>query len=75
MAVAQLTQHLRQNLEELVVVDVIVRAYLIYIIYVLPVESVSFMLVIEEAVALVDDLPQRLEVALGGVGVFLFIYT
>jgi hypothetical protein len=33
------------------------------------------MLVIEEAVALVDDLPQRLEVALRGVGVFFFIYT
>jgi hypothetical protein len=57
----------------LVTVQIASRAYLIYIIGLLPVETVSLLLVLEEAVVLIDDAPQGLEVALRGVGVGFLI--
>jgi hypothetical protein len=64
VSVAQFREHIGEHLEELLVVDAVVRAYLIYIISLLPVESVFMLLIVEEAVVLVDDLPKRLEIPL-----------
>jgi hypothetical protein len=43
---------------------VVAHAYLIFIIDGIPVEAVFVLLVVEEAVVLVDNLPERFEVAL-----------
>jgi len=42
-------------------------------IYLLPVESVLMLLIVEETIVLVDDLPQCLEIAGRGVWSFLLI--
>ena len=67
MSVAQLGEHIGENFEELVVVDLVTRAYLIYIILLVPVESISLLLIVEETVVLIDDAPQGFEVSLRGV--------
>ena len=73
VAVAQFGEHAREHLEELVVGKVTFRAYIIYIINLLPVEAIDLLFVVEEAVMLVDDAPQGLEVSLCGVRVFLLV--
>ena len=65
VSVAQLRQHVGEHLEELVVVELSHRAYLIFIIYTVPVESVNLVFIVVETVVLIDDLPQGFEVALG----------
>ena len=57
MTVAELRECLGEHLEELLLVHLVVRAYIIYIIYLLPVKTVFVLLVVEEAVMLVDDFP------------------
>jgi hypothetical protein len=52
---------------------VVADAYLVFIVYGIPVESVFVLLVVEEAVVLVDDLPERFEIALGGIVVLDFV--
>ena len=71
VAVAQFAEHIGEHLEQLLATDAVPRAYLIYIIYIVPV----YILVIKEAVVLVHDLPQGLEVALGGIFVLDFVYA
>ena len=71
MTVFQRAEHIGEYFEELFAVDIIARAYLIYFIYRVPV----YLLVIEEAVVLIDDLPEGFEVALGGIGLFALIYA
>ena len=51
----------------------VAHAYLIFIIDRIPVESVFVSLIIEEAVVLVDYLPESLEVAYGCVVVLDFV--
>ena len=68
-------EHVGEHFEELLLTDHVVRAYLIYIIYLLPVESVFMLLVIEEAVMLVDNLPECLEVTLRRIFVLDFVDT
>ena len=75
VAVAQFGEHVGEHLEELLLADHVVRAYLIYIIYLLPVESVFMLLVVEEAVVLVDNLPECLEVPLWRIFVLDFVDT
>ena len=73
MSVAQLCQHVAEHLEELALVHLVAHAYLIFIIYMIPVKSVLMLFVGKEAVVLVDDFPKRLEVARRCVGAFLRI--
>jgi hypothetical protein len=51
------------------------HAYLIFIIYCIPVKTIFVLLIVEEAIVLIDNLPKRFEVSLGGVVVFDFVYT
>ena len=69
MAIAQFAEHVGKHLKQLFAVDIIARAYLIYIIYRVPV----YILIVEEAVVLVDYLPQGLKVALRGILVLDFV--
>ena len=64
VAVAQLAEHVAEHLEQLLVVHAVVHADLIFLIDGVPVKPVLVLLVVEEAVVLVDNLPQRLEVTL-----------
>ena len=57
VTISQFGEHGGQHLEELFVVEVTFRAYIIYIIYLLPVETVFMLFVVEEAVVFVDDMP------------------
>ena len=75
VSVFQLGEHVGEYLEELVVVHRSFRAYLIYIIYSVPVETIDLLFVVEEAVVLVDDAPQGLEVTLRRVFVLCHIDT
>jgi hypothetical protein len=54
---------------------VVAYAYLIFIIYGIPVKTVFVLLVVEETVMLIDNLPERFEIALGSVGAFNFVYA
>jgi hypothetical protein len=49
---------------------VIAYAYLIFIIYSVPVETVFVLFVVEETIVLIDNLPKGFEVSLGCVGAF-----
>ena len=69
MTVAQLAEHVGQHLEQLFAAYSVPRAYLIYIIYIIPV----YILIIKEAVVLVHNLPQGLEVALRSILVLVFV--
>ena len=69
MSVFKCAEHIGEYLEELFAVDIVARAYLIYFVYRVPVN----LLVVEEAVVLIDDLPEGFEVALGGIFVLLLI--
>jgi hypothetical protein len=71
VAIAQFAKHIGQYLKQLFAIDIIARAYLIYIINRVPVN----IFIVEEAVVLIDYLPQRLEVALRGVFVLDFVDT
>ena len=73
MAVAQLCKHVAQHFEELFAGHLLVHAYLIFLIDCVPVKSVLLLLVVKEAVVLVNYLPQCLEVSLPGVGQLVFI--
>ena len=57
VTVFQFGEHVGENFEELVVVHRSFRAYIIYIIKGVPVETIDLLLVVEEAVVLVDDPP------------------
>jgi hypothetical protein len=57
MAVSEFAKHRGKHLKQLFVVEIVFRAYIIYIIYVLPIEAVFMLFVVEEAVVLVDDMP------------------
>jgi hypothetical protein len=71
MSVFQFCQHIAQYLEQMVVAQVIGDKRLKLCFYPIPVN----MFVIKETIMLVDDAPQSLEVALGGVGIFLVAHT
>ena len=57
MSVLQFGEHVGEDFEELVVVHRPFRAYIIYIIKGVPVEAIDLLLVVEEAVVLIDDPP------------------
>jgi hypothetical protein len=54
---------------------VAVDALNVFVVYLLPVEAVLLVFVVEEAVVLVDDLPECLEVTHRGVRELVFIDT
>ena len=68
MSVAKLAEHVGEHLEELALGHLVAYAYLIFAIHVIPVEAVFVLFVVEEAVVLVQDVPQGLEVACRRVG-------
>jgi hypothetical protein len=67
VSVFQFREQVGEDFEELVVVHRSFRAYIIYIIYAVPVETIDLLFVVEEAVVLVDNSPQGLKVPLRGV--------
>ena len=73
MAITQFAQHIREHLEQLVLVGFFPRAYLIYIIYSIPVEAVFMLLIVEETVVLIDNLPKGLKVPLSRIREFFLI--
>ena len=75
VAVAQLCQHVCEHFEQLIPVSFLPRAYLIFIIYGIPVQSVFVLFIVEETVVFVDNLPQGFEVAGRGVIVLFRIDT
>ena len=75
VSVAQLRKHICQDFKELIVCDTPSRAYIIFIKCLLPVESVGMLLIVEETVVLVDELPKCLEVSLWCVRVFVLVDT
>ena len=75
MAVAQFAEHVAEHLEQLLLCHVAIDLYLVFVVDLLPVEPVLVLFVVEEAVVLVDNPPQRLEVALRRVGKLLFVDT
>ena len=75
MSVAQLSQHVAKHLEELHGRHVVIDAYLIFRIHIVPVEAIFLLLVVEETVTLVEYLPERLEVTCGSVVALLSIYA
>ena len=75
MSVTQLAEHVAQHLEELVLVHLVAYAYLIFIVCLIPVEPVFLLLVVEETIVLVDNLPECLEVARRRIGAFFGVYA
>ena len=73
VAVAQFGQHVAQHLEELFLRHAVVDLRSVACVDLLPVEPIDVLLVVEEAVVLVDDAPEGLEVALWRVVEFLFV--
>ena len=73
MSVTQFCEHVTEHLEELGLRHLVVHAYLIFMIYLIPVESVLMLFVFEEAIVLIDNLPQSLEVASRRVSPFLLV--
>ena len=67
MSVAQFGQHVGEHLEELFAGHAAIHLCLVFLMHLIPVKSVGIVLVVQEAVVLVDDLPQSLYVALGRV--------
>ena len=75
MAVAQFAEHLGEDLEELGAGHVIREAGTVAAAHLVPVEAYGLALVVEEAVVLIDNLPEGVEVAFGGVVELLFLGT
>ena len=75
MTVAQLRQHVAEHLKHLEPAHIVVEAGGVAGMHLVPVETDGGLLIVEEAVVLVDDAPQRLEVARRGVGHFFLFYT
>ena len=73
MSVAQLAEHVATNLKELVARELVVDAHTIFVIDLVPVETILLILVGEIAIVLVDDVPKGIEIALGRVVVLLVI--
>ena len=73
MSVAQLAEHVATNLKELVARELVVDAHAIFVIDLVPVETILLILVGEIAIVLVDDVPKGIEIALGRVVVLLVI--
>ena len=73
VTVAQLGKHVAEHLEQLLLRHALADLTGIAGVHLLPVEPVGMLLVVEEAVVLVDNLPQGLEVALRRVVVFIFV--
>jgi hypothetical protein len=67
MAVAEFFQHFCQYLEELLVGHVAGQTVLVSSVDLVPIEAVFLILIVEEAVFGVYDLPKRLEISLRGV--------
>ena len=73
VSVAQFAEHIGEHLEELLAGHTVVDAHLIFIVHLLPVQPVFLLLIIQEAVVLVDNLPQGLKVALWCIVEFFLI--
>ena len=71
MPVAQLGEHIGEHLEELSLAEAAGGLRGIAVVDLLPVD----VFLVEETIVAVHDLPEGLEIAVGGVGVFLFIDT
>ena len=75
VAVAQLCQHVGEHFEQLIPISILPRAYLIFIVDGIPIQPILLLLIVEEAVMLVDNLPECLEIALRCIGKFLLVNT
>ena len=75
MPIAQFAEHCAQHLKQLVVTHRVVYARGIAQAHLIPVEPVLLLLVVEEAVVLVHNPPQGLEVATRRIGILLLIDT
>ena len=71
VSIAQLVKHVVKHFEESLVAHIVINLTLVLTVHLIPVEAILFGLVVEEAVFLIDDVPQSLEVA-GGRVVVLF---
>ena len=68
MAVAKLSNHIAENLKKLLVSHFIVNHGGITRVDFIPIHTETLFLIVEEAVTLVHQLPQCLEIAVAGVG-------
>ena len=75
MSIPYLSKHLGEYLKELVGVHSGIDAVAIAGAHLVPVEPVGLTLIVEEAVMLVHYLPQSLEIAFGGIVVFVNIHA
>ena len=75
MSVAQFGEHVAQHLKYLCLAHAVVHLDRISGIYVIPVNTVHFFLVIKEAIVFVQNFPQSLKVATRGVGKFILVNT
>jgi len=75
VAVAQFAEHLGEDFEELGAGHVIREACTVAAAHLVPVEAYGLALVVEEAVVFIDNLPEGVEVAFGGVVELLFLGT
>ena len=75
MAVAKFTEHVGKNFEKLCTGHVVVYAYLIFIIDILPVKPYGLLFIVQKTVVLIDDFPQGFEVAAGRIVELLDIDT
>jgi hypothetical protein len=73
MPVFQFTQHVCEYFKELFSVEPLSRAYIIFIIYGVPVETIFMLFVVEETVVFVNNFPECLEVSFGSVGKLLLV--
>ena len=75
MSVTQFGKHVAEHLKELGLCHLLVHAYLIFVIYLLPVETVLMLLIVKETVMFVDYLPQSLEIARWRIGLLVGVNT
>ena len=75
MPVAQFGKHIRKHLEELVGIHGGVDTLGLAGPHLIPVKSVGLALVVEKAIMLVEYLPQRLEIALWRIVLFILVNT
>ena len=75
MAVAQFAQHVGHHLKLLCVGHVVFESGRVACVHLVPVESDGLPFVVEETIVLVEDAPERLEIARRRVGIFVFVDT
>ena len=67
MSVAEFISHIGQHLKELTVGHSFIESWGIPFVHLVPVQSVSLFLIVEETITLVQGFPQGLEIAAAGI--------